>query len=470
MALNLVDINEHFSGLTGVFVGQEDNAFFLGEKNKSRLFNAWGIGRIGIGFDTRLSPAQVRIFLDRGDAIVPGTDPEKFYGLIMTREYRFDGLPIPPSVFSPAIAFQDWYSNFISSQSRCRTSISPAYAVSMMSPDLLHENKIHAPYYAYNAACYDADVSRGDAFNLNIRNGFQANIPPSETNNTPLVASLFAPVGLDLDAPPLSFIKQRLNAFKKDGVDPVVTMDTITRENYRQGGLLGKILSTLEITSDDVLKVQMVGQYPLLTLKDAEGYYPVFLLDPDTHGIYSLDLNELDEMQFLQTSDLFERFVDFYTAHGRFNRSFPRRTGYFLRSYGKSNRIATMLSDGTHRIECHYKVYAVGRGSITFQGEKEYVYHCFGGVTWAMRKTFDRDLFKFDNLECTTPTPQELKLDDIVNYNWESYYINQNRNRGKNMPELNNYKKALSSSTTGTIDQNQWFVTYPPVATDITGF
>lgn len=470
MALNLVDINEHFSGLTGVYVGQNDNAFFLGEKDKSFLLNAGGIGRqVGIGFDTRLSPAQVRIFFDKGRSIVPGTDAEKFYGLIMTREYRFDGLPIPPSVFSPAIAFQDGYSNFVSSQFIRRKFISPAYAVSMMSPGLLHDNEVYDPYYAYNAACYETDVSRGDAFSLNIRNGFQAVIPSPTSNNAPLVASLFAPVGLDLDAPPLSFIKQRLKAFKEDGIDPVVTMDTITRESDWQGGLLGKILSTLQITRDDVLRVQMVGPYPLLTLKDAEGYYPVFLLDPDTRGIYSLDINELDEMQFLRTSDLFERFIDFYNANGCSNKKYPKRVDRYLRSYGKSQHINTMLSGNSpHRIECHYKVYAVGRGSITFQGEKKYVYDCVGGVTWAMRKTFDSDLYKFDNLELTVL--KALRLDDIVNYNWESYYITQNRNKGKHIPELYNYIKALRSSTIGTVDQDQWFMTYPPVATDITGF
>ena len=86
MALNLVNINDNFSGLTGVYAGQNNNPVFLGKKNESIKIDTIMGNEVGIGFDTRFSPAQVRIYFDANDPLFTG-----YYGLVMTKELIFDG-------------------------------------------------------------------------------------------------------------------------------------------------------------------------------------------------------------------------------------------------------------------------------------------------------------------------------------------------------------------------------------------
>ena len=180
MALNLVDLNESFSGLTGVYAGQNGTPLFLGEKGRSKLIDAGTAGKIGIGFDTRISPAQVRIFYDKEGAIIQGTDPDKYYGLIMTREIRFDGLPVPPGVYATAIEFQNYYSSFVPRPDydrRTTRPVSPAYAIDMMSPERLGVKGISDPYFADNALCYVDGMTLADTQELEAPNGFLAKLP-----------------------------------------------------------------------------------------------------------------------------------------------------------------------------------------------------------------------------------------------------------------------------------------------------
>lgn len=469
MALDLVDINDNFSGLTGVYRGQGDTPVFLGQKAKSWVLDVVSHGQVAVGLDTRVSPGLIRIFLDKGTAIVPGTEPEKYYGLVMTREFRFDGLPVPPSILSPSIAFQDKYSSFVPQQrfflGRPR-EISSAYAISMMSPDILRANQVGDPYFAYNATGFVNDFQVAGAFSLNQFNGFMATIPPGTDDQSPLCASLFAPVGLEAGIPSLTFIQNRLAELKADEIDPIATYEALSQDDYNDGKLIPHILAALEALPSDVLRVQMIGAYPLLTMMDDEGVYPVLLADPETRAIYRLEIDELEDLEFQATSDLFERFIDFANANGNASVTFPRRPGYFLRSYGKSQRMGTMLSAGPHTLECHYKVYAVGRGSIRLPSSVQPAYHCFGGVAWALRRTFDKENLQFSGLEFSEP--KELPIQDVVNYNVELSNILFNSRSDGDLPELSNYLRALNTSLTGTSDQNVWFSTYPPVNVSVT--
>ena len=194
------------------------------------------------------------------------------------------------------IDFQDKYSNFKPSPitlGRQSKEISRANVVDMMSVDRLCSKNIIEPYFAYNALCYTKkNVSKHDTFHHMAPNGFLAKSPVDNKKNTPLCASLIAPIGIDIDGPSLFEVNRWLKYQKQYEVGPVVRFAEPTEIEKQQGKLLEKIMSALTITENDLIRVQMIGPYLLLTIDDSEGYYPTLLADPDPSslGIYSMDL------------------------------------------------------------------------------------------------------------------------------------------------------------------------------------
>src|SRR5580698_1552453 len=125
------------SYVSGVFSGQQ-SPLFLGQAEESYEIPL-STGSIVVGFDTRMSPAMVRIFYDKGTSIIPG-DPGKlkYYGLVMTSEIQFQDLPILPGVLSDAVAYKNDYSDFVPNNSFSFVNkVSPAFCVDMKSADQL---------------------------------------------------------------------------------------------------------------------------------------------------------------------------------------------------------------------------------------------------------------------------------------------------------------------------------------------
>ena len=160
----------------------------------------------------------------------------------------------------------------------------------------------------------------------------------------------------------------------------------------------------------------------------------------------------------MTTSDKFERFIDFASNNGRYNDSFPSRMGYYLRKYegseasprryGDSKRTETMQSGSGeyHSIVCNYRVYVVKRDTKA----KTNVYDCIDGLKWSVMRKFNKKALEFEPLEISRPIG--MIVNEIFNYK----------------EELTNYFKAVKANKKPVNDkQLQWFMSYPPLDTNI---
>lgn len=463
MALEKIDTDENFSGVTGVFAGQKDTPVFLGEKKYSvSLNNHAGNDIIVVGFDTRISPAQFSVFYQRiqGDM----TTAEIHYGLVMTKEICFDGLPIQPSVFSNAIAYQDSYSSFVKDDNIFNNNpISPAFAVEMLSPKQLKAEGINDPFFAYNALAHMPDFTKEDAFKFNTINGFLASSENVSEKGAPLCASLMAPLGIDIEGPFHDDILDFIDYQTEQGIKPVAKFK-ISDKEINEGLLLDKVLSIDKnnpIPLEQVIDMKMVADYLLVILDNPENYYTVLIADPFKGNVYLYDIDLLEDIQTRNTRDFFDRFTDFTIDNHRFNSAFPNK--FYFGNYTAKDQVKKMRSGGEHHLQFNYRIYAVEGWTFPETGLKEH--HCRGGVQFSVRRTFDKDQLQFNHLEFSTP--EALSLEHVVNFNKEMYLIGQGEKAG-DMPELTNYFEALKKDINAyQVNALQWFRTNPPLSTDI---
>jgi len=448
MAISIVDINQNYQGVNGAYVGQQQ-PLFLGKKGLCLKLDAdFGTSAI-IGFDTRVSPVAVRVFFEKGSDIITGTAPRKNYGLVLTTEYFFDGQPIMPSRVNPSLAYLDNYNAF--REPYLGSSIfgfpkppTNTDSIVMVRPKTLKDKQIGDPYYAYNAYAYEAtqnawDVTNGTGFMASLNNEL-----PFTANGSPRCTSVYMPIGLDIDTPTVEWLEQRVESFENDSIEAVSFTDA------GNGDWLGGILTALESDGSNVLRVQRISYYVLLTMDDPENYYPMVLADLQNEKLYLLDTNELEQLRFEASSYTFEKFIEHTNGYGLQNQDFPSRAGYYTRSYkvSQDRKMNTMLSGGTHTLSCRYKAYAVGNGVVLGNGlvEDRNVYDCFGGVTWNVERVFNKETFSFGALKIYQP--ELLSLQDIINYNVELYQQdpwNRNPKKGQDLPALNRFIQTLRS-------------------------
>lgn len=446
-----------FSYVSGVFSGQDTPAF-LGQAEETFEIPL-STGSIVIGFDTRMSPATMRILYDKGNSIIPGNpDKLKFYGLVMTSEIQFQNLPILPGVLSEAVAYKSDYSDFVANSGFSLVNkVSSAFCMDMMSADRLVNSD---PYFPYNSLNIDK------AFTTANPNGFMS-YDYSGSNRTaqggdPLCASIISPVGIDLDGPSISEIKSILAH-----ATPVMDPFSISDDDVTQGNAFDRVMSALRITDyGQIYYVQMYGNSILITMDDPEGYYPVLFADlsvPSSTKVYSLEINTINDLSFNRMSGIFERFIDFTIANKHQNEDYPSRQGHFTRSYSKSHDrlLATMMEgDGAYFLSAVYKIYCVGRGVTTLpNGADKAHYNCVGGVQLDVARIFDKDSLSFGPLQIQRPV--ELSLNDVVRYNQELYAMETlSGEMGTYRPELFNYMKAVNAKRPGSPDQDEWFSVY----------
>jgi hypothetical protein len=295
--------------------------------------------------------------------------------------------------------------------------------------------------------------------------------PYSQNNNTPLCASLFAPIGIDIDSPFISDVSQALKHLKDNEIIPVKTFD-VTSGNVLKNAIIALDLvdnqQAQNWTYSKIIRVQMIMNHILITVSDPEGYNPVLLVDGDTGNIYSLDLRILNFSQFNYTSNLFENFINFSNGNMFANEIFPSRQVPYTRSYTEeeNDRIDTMRSGGTHSICARYKVYCVG------YSPNNNTYKCFTGLLWNVQRIFQKDTLSFGPLEISRP--EFLNNTDIVNYNKElenisKYFPNQLSNLGGYCPELSRFLITYQNKqqVKGSDNQVQWFNPYTPAPANI---
>lgn len=463
MALSIQnDGTGKFKGINGVFVGQAA-PIYLGLKDLSCEIPL-STGKIVIGFDPRMSPAQFKLFYDPGESIIVGTEPTKRYGMVMTSQIRFDGLPIEPSVFSEAVAYKNDYSSFSTLKLNRNIFPTPAYNVDMLSADKLVNSNPYYPYNSLNLDQANAIANAGGFMAVKTYNAEQDKWLYSNAANTPLCTSVFAPIGIDIDAPSQSILKGIIDKSILDGIDPVVSCD-ITTDDINNGTVITKILTALVLEVSDIVKIQAVGSSFLITVSDSEGYYPRLfanvLIGIKKVNVYALENNELNAYQFNASSSLFENFIDF--AIGINGDGFPSRPGIYLRSYKKNGDklLKTLLSGKEHWISSTYKIYCVGNGQLKELNQSlSQVYNCIGGVEFSVKRMFNKETLNFDEIQIATP--KEMDLQDVINYNLELHNIDMISRRlpkpyGPQLPELINYLNAYSRKKVGSPNQSQWF-------------
>jgi hypothetical protein len=474
MALSIQNDNSgNFKMVNGVFVGQAA-PLLLGLKDLSCELPL-STGKIVIGFDPRISPAQFRLFYDPGESIIVGTEPTKGYGLVMTSQICFDGLPILPSVFSKAIAYKDDYSNFPTLKLNRKICPTPAYNIDMLSADRLKDNN---PYYPYNSLKLDQVNTLTNAGGFMAVKSYDVEQDEwiySNAANTPLCASILAPIGIDIDAPSQSILDSIINKSVEDEIVPVVSCD-ITPDDINNGTVINKILTALVLNVSDIVKIQAIGSSFFITVNDSEGYYPRLfaqvLTDTRKVNVYALENNEVNAFRFNTSSSLFERFIDF--SVGINGDGFPSRVGPYLRSYTKNGDklLNTLLSGKEHWISSTYKIYCVGRGQIKNSDESlRPVYTCMGGVEFSVKRMFNKETLNFDEIQIATP--KEMSGHDVINYNLELHNLDTasrglKKPYGPKLPELVNYLEAYSRKKPGSPNQSQWFnnpLALPPTFT-----
>lgn len=456
MALEKIDI-DHLSMVKGAYINQGDTPLFLGEKAKSDFYKGSSGSNIAIGFDTRISPAQVRIYY-QSPTPHNKVDPDTRYGLIMTKQLSFDDLPVLPSVFSPALEYQDNYCAFTPNGIFQHKPISPAFAVDMLPPNEYVQLGLANPFFAYNALLHTQKLKMEDIFKLNEDNGYMAKYKSTEDKKQPLCASLFAPIGIDIEAPYLSDITDFIAHQKQQKIEPVGRFK-ISPQEISQGLLLDKVLSIggTQIPIEQVLDMRMVGDYMILVIDDPENYPAVLIADPWQGYVYLYDIDLMEDIQQRNIRNLFDRFTTFVQNNWRHNKNFPNL--YYFGEYTAKQQVDKMRSGGTHSIACHYRVYAVESWNCP---SGELMHTCLEGLEFVVKRTFDKDNLQFNPLEIMQPT--FMSKGEVSNF---AKQINSQRSETVYLPELEAYYNSLLKTLPASIDATQWFRTQPALPASI---
>lgn len=478
MALNIEYTEDNkFAILTGVYRGQT-RPVFLGVTGLTQLKKTsdegWGNGTFAIGFDNRVSPAQVRIYYEYKDSIIPGTNPDKYIGLVMTSEIRYDGVLIPPSVMSSAIGYQNLYTYTRLIKKRGGMFTGPSYSISLNSINMMDSSKssgypFELPYFSQNALSW-SDIQQDTLFQANPLNGSILKLTNGQyptDDGASLCASLIAPIGMDIDGPSQNNLISIINGFQIDGIEPILQFE-IDSEDASNGMLVSKTIAAMNSASETTVNIkyiQMYGEIPLIILDDNENYDPAFLVIPssstNTANIYMLDATDLENAFSQPVLSRFDRFMDHIKrTNTQLNPGYDYK---ILEGMGKGGGDrafnAIMMTNYQPVISFDYKVYCIGSGTITSSGNVYNAYHCFDGIQFRVLRTFNKDTFQFDPVSIGTPA--RMKLNDIIYMN-QSFPFTYTPEKFQRESELYKYLTSLKNPKEGSVNQSQWFQTYTP--------
>lgn len=409
-------------GLSGVYNGQgASELVFLGSSSANCFHLPFtNGGDLYVGFDTRIQPAVVRMFytppwLTASTSIV---------GFVQYSETKLQSTSIPPSVYSPEIAYRDEYLYDLFGQQNCLDVI-PSYTIkqSTVYPFFKGDKNI-PPYFAHNAILYDSSYTNFLPYPMPNGNLYQGNQVGTAGNT--LCASLISPIGLGLDGPQKYELKQLVNACmsrkfydyvkkSESGIGKLYNMTDIWQAGTLDPGYKA-VWNTSFLTGmktvlysnypdyedREILQVEQVGMKPmakgdriylLIKLSDPNDYNPYFCISiqQTDRGVCSVLMYEFDShlLEDINNEVLEERSISFL----EFAKSFYSQ----LHPDDRPSRIG--VSDPYYtddKITFRYKTYLVEYRTDKTQ-------HILGGISWNVSKTLDAESLEFEPMQISSP-------------------------------------------------------------------
>ncbi len=485
MALQMQQYEKDASltGLTGVYTGQKKNELvFLGMTDLCRQFNN-KIGNLFIGFDTRMKPAVVRMFYDSNMSI--NAKRQLKLGLMQIGEVSLQGVSLVPSVYSPNIAYRD---NYV-----FRNNYNKDYWMDMISPDIIRKSSVFQelrndvpPFFAFNGILYNSQYTFDHFFKHPMPNGSLYDNYKSTTQGYSLCASLFSPIGLDLDGPTKTemkaIVQEYLNrrfydyATKNDsGNGKIVTSEDlwekgtiqpprkgIWQESFFINEINKKIIDNYpQNKGRKILWVEQIGVKPsiagediylLIKLDDPNAYYPYFCA-------YMSKIKEIGNHYAL----LLYEFDSHLIQEIQFN-MLEKRSTNFQELVQRDQRYGQQISDSPSIFGTSDPYYT--DDVISFQYRTNVVLSTpkirdvlLDSITWKVTKKFDSDNLEFKPIEIS---PIEISYPPS---NGSDYDIFKNC--------LDAYKQGISTqrkSEKPYAPENQWYEVGPRLPDKMGGF
>jgi hypothetical protein len=380
--------------LDGVYV-QQNHAIFLGLRNLCEKTECLK-GFFYVGFDNRIQPATIRIFYEP-KIVSPYAHT---IGLIQFGEYRFCGEPLTPEKYSPEINYKKHYTNqvFDGPEHFWLDIMDPVSAHDLLRPQQLY------PCYAFNNLLAK-NRSFEDFYSYGGPNGALLKIHGEHQAKDSLVASLTAPVGLDLDVLDEKAITKEIDKYReKMGEEPIFCSEYDFRFDYIQNVVTQLNLrkreldksDTIDIVDGDIRWVKVIGQYIMIQFDDPEyvgGLICVFVSASGCKGeggkklvAYNFDTYTFERLVLDANIYMFEQskaanverraFSDFIGGRGR-KSSHP--SSFFLRD--------------EKEVSISFKHRTFGY-ALTQQGPE-----ILDGIEWEVSRKFDMADLKWGSLE-----------------------------------------------------------------------
>jgi hypothetical protein len=424
MALSLVTNNQFnppITGLNGVYQGQQQPVL-LGLQGLTLKLDAFYIG-----FDPRLKPAMVRIFLDPTLINPPDANP-RVLGLMQMGQITYQGAPITPATYGMGLEYLE---NYVAPPSD-ELSANRYWWADMLDATRARQANLTTPMFEWNGYLRNPSYQITDFLQYPKPNGVITSLPPpvDPAPNDALCASLVDAIDLDLDSAPEAAILRYLNKLIERKVNPAKS-GIYTREQVTTGSALEFALNLLEVTDMTTVEgVEVIGPFILITMVDIEAEGPLFIAfynatqqtpTTETLVVYELNMDEFEELRFAALTTTFNNIRDSLIVDGilldeGFPEGHPSSAGgrggsglnpfpFFFTGYSTENEDETNGPE----IAFNYKTLAL---SFTQDGQ----FFCHGGIKWQVSRIFNPATLEFGPLRFVKPTL--CTIPDIFRFNF----------------------------------------------------
>ncbi len=382
-------------------------------------------------------------------------------GLVRIGGAQLHGAPVLPGTYAPGIAYRDQYSvpkSFFSAKWADMVAAGTIKGASLFA----EMGRDVPPYFAYNGLLENPAYTREDFYKHPRRNGsLFLKKSPGLRNRYSLCASLYAPIGLDLDGPHPETMHESVRhyleqKFYNDKGDtrhqPARRVNT--GDIWAAGEWKAAFLDDLKRAFGDreVLWVEQVGTQPsktgdriylLYKLAGPNGFFTYFraaIQKVDAAQcslrVYELDHHLVSEMQVEMHAERCKRFYDVSPYAGLFE---PPSILHTADPHYNDDILAFT-----------YETYVITNNKTTKEST------ILGGIEWTVTKVFDSETMEFNRVQISEPRVIEestLQLSPIG-------------------PVIEKYKHALKASTEDEEDtgEAQWYEVGPRLPMGTPGY
>lgn len=394
MALKARDFGNGTFVMDNCFHNVEDSKYLAADGEFSV------VGHFCIGVDRRSTPIQANIFFDPAD--IDDFEEEDEIGLYNLVSLTLNGVPFPPSLINPNLAYLDQLGEPINGKMFWPQVIDSFH----VQNSRLNDNQFVFPFYSLNGVALNGNVDvYKTSQSIPIQHcGYNAIVKSTFEEGDSLMASASIPIGIDYNG--LSFqILEAIMDIDWEDAEPDFHFE-VSREIWDDMSIQDCILKAMEMDISEVDEIMVFDQRALFKITDEELYHIFLYAYPDITDesvfcyVYKLDADKLNKIERGQIINFFYNFKAFMKAIG-LEQEGPGETEAFERGdtgLDNGEKILSQMNNCQLTMECCTIACSLRRMEDNYLTP-------LGGIDWMASRVFDFDTLSFGESAFEGPIP-----------------------------------------------------------------